>query len=271
MKQNREQNGPVVEDTIDRLMEARVSQTPPPGNVFRTTLEELRQTELRQPMIVSGRRNWWPRLVIGGLLVGGLLALSLVVLSTAVLVNKNDDQKGVSASRPTSLPGPINTVGPATTASTLAEQPALPSPRQSATADPNPTSANGFPDLNPISTPPASPANLALPTPLAASVPTAASRQAGYMIGTAVSYDSAHDLLKITTQDGKTVIIKFTTTTVVIRKGAVVKPTEIVTGEVLTISGKLNSDAQFEASSVALGILTQPKPVGDPGYPDDTK
>ena len=192
MKQNKNQNGPVVEDAIDRLMEARVSQTPPPGNVFRTTLAEIRQTELRQPTTASGRSTWWPRLVIGGLMAGGLLALSLVVLSTVVLVNKNEDQKGVSASWPNQ---PVTSSSVSAVAATgqpaVTSQPVATSAHQSAMAASEPGSNTPLQPATSAVYPSvaASPANLGLPTPVAASLTTAASLQAGYMSGTVVSYD----------------------------------------------------------------------------------
>ncbi|HEX2912183.1 MAG TPA: hypothetical protein VH186_15345 [Chloroflexia bacterium] len=89
--------------------------------------------------------------------------------------------------------------------------------------------------------------------------------------GTVTAYDQQTGLINLNTPGGKPVVVKLTSKTVVISQGEPVESSLIKVGDKLTASGVVNSDGQFEATTVALGVIRIPAPVGEPGYPDGKK
>ncbi len=91
-----------------------------------------------------------------------------------------------------------------------------------------------------------------------------------YMVaGTISAYNQPESLINLKTLDGKVINVKLTDKTVIVRQGQMVKISEVTVGEQLTASGQTNAQGDFEAVTLNLGILKFPRPVGNPGFPNE--
>ena len=271
---NNKKDGLQETDDIDRLF-ARYD--PQPGTAHQEKVK-LSLKQLGQQSAFSARPRWRPASVL-------LASLSLVVLTIVVLLAVVTLQSAGTPAPSTQLAsGPVRSNDNTTSPQVAASLPPTTERISSVMTVPSDSSTPVSPNSPVINTTPSGTTSPiaatpdGLPSPNPTSLETIASSstqtntiQPGSISGTIAEIDLAANTLKLTTNPTKqTLVLKLNSQTIAIRKGSPVALGDIKVGETLTASGTYNQQGQFEATSLALGILNNGRPlVGDPGYPDE--
>jgi cytoskeletal protein RodZ len=278
-------------DDIGRMLELNSRFEPDPGSAFKETLAELRRQHGSAGLAMPPKKSAWNRLVVAGLSLAAALAVIFITLSLFAVFDKSNSPTiapvaqiaTATVGQPTATTTPAKTIdaqsaSPETVATTVAtventlaptstETPATIAPTSAPASQPSPTE----PVRTTAATTRAVPAINKPPATLASAGSNRITPAVSTVSGTVTAFNQAAKVLQLTDLSGKSVMVKLVSATVIIRSGQPINSSEIKVGDKLTASGKPDAQGQFEASSIALDIINQPRPIGDPGYPDEKK